>query len=162
MAMSLSEAPFVLPSVVFRPLRLAVACAVLAGLAIALAFMAGATSFGVFFSLGLALGLVNALLVGLSVSAITAKDHPLKGKMLLNSATRLLVITLIALVVAFFFRPYGFGVLFGLAVFQVVLVLSTVLPVYKKLRKGDWDDSVPADASESADRASSAGPTDAE
>ena len=87
MAMSLSEAPFVLPSVVFRPLRLAVACAVLAGLAIALAFMAGATSFGVFFSLGLALGLVNALLVGLSVSAITAKDHPLKGKMLLNSAS---------------------------------------------------------------------------
>ena len=162
MATSLPDAPFVLPSVVFRPVRLAVVCVVIAALAIGLAFMAGATSFGVFFSIGLALGLANALLVGLSVSAITSEDHPLKGKMVLNSATRLVVITAIALVIAFLFRPYGFGVLFGLAVFQVVLVLSTVLPVYKKLRKGDWDDSVPGDESESSGHASSVGPTDAE
>ena len=162
MATSLPDAPFVLPSVVFRPVRLAVACVVISALAIGLAFMAGATSFGVFFSIGLALGLVNALLVGLSVSAITAEDHPLKGKMVLNSATRLVVITAIALVIAFIFRPYGFGVLFGLAVFQVVLVLSTVLPVYKKLRKGDWDDTVPGEGPESPGHASGVGPTDAE
>ncbi|MDO8732495.1 MAG: ATP synthase subunit I [Actinomycetota bacterium] len=162
MATSVPDAPFVLPSVVFRPLRLAVACAVLAVMAIALAFMAGAMSFGFFFSFGLGLGLANALLVGWSVASITSEDHPLKGTMALNSAIRLLVITSIALVVAFVFRPYGFGVLFGLAVFQVVLVLSTVLPVYKKLRKGDWDDSVPQGATESTGRASSAGPVDAE
>ncbi|MBM3688602.1 MAG: ATP synthase subunit I, partial [Actinobacteria bacterium] len=28
---------------------------------------------------------------------------------------------------------------FGLAIFQVFLVLSTVLPVWKKLRQGDLD-----------------------
>ena len=33
----------------------------------------------------------------------------------------------------------GLGVLFGLALFQVVLVMSTSLPVLKKLRAGDPD-----------------------
>ena len=45
--------------------------------------------------------------------------------MALNSATRLLVITAIGLTIAFVFRPDGLGVLFGLALFQVVLVMST-------------------------------------
>ena len=35
-----------------------------------------------------------------------------------------------------FFRPMGLGVLFGLALFQVLLVLTTSLPVLKKLREG--------------------------
>lgn len=144
MATPLPEAPFVLPSVVFRPVRLAVICAVLAIAAIVLASLADATSFGVFFGIGLGLGLLNALLVKLSVSSITAKENPLKARMALNSATRLLIVTTIGLVVAFVFRPYGFGILFGLALFQVVLVLSTVVPVWLKLRKGDWDDSLPA------------------
>ena len=66
-----------------------------------------------------ALGLLNALLVRRAVEAITAEDHPLKKKMALNSATRLLVITAIGLTIAFVFRPEGLGVLFGLALFQV-------------------------------------------
>ena len=61
--------------------------------------------------------------------------------MALNSATRLAVITVIGLIIAFVFRPAGgLGVLFGLALFQVLLVLSTALPVWKKLRTGsDWN-----------------------
>jgi hypothetical protein len=43
------------------------------------------------------------------------------------------------LIIAFVFRPPGIGVLFGLALFQVVLVLSTALPVWKKIRSGDPD-----------------------
>jgi hypothetical protein len=57
--------------------------------------------------------------------------------MALNSATRLLVITAIGLTIAILFRPLGLGVLFGLALFQVLLVLSTALPVWKKIRTGD-------------------------
>ena len=34
--------------------------------------------FGVFFGIGLALGLVNALLVRHSVASITADEHPVK------------------------------------------------------------------------------------
>jgi hypothetical protein len=59
--------------------------------------------------------------------------------MALNSATRLLIITMIGLIIAFVFRPPGLGVLFGLALFQVVLVLSTALPVLKKIRSGEPD-----------------------
>jgi uncharacterized protein (DUF58 family) len=71
-----------------------------------------------------------------AVDSITAGDHPLKKKMALNSATRLLVITAAGLAIAFIFRPMGLGVLFGLALFQVLLVLTTSLPVLKKLREG--------------------------
>ena len=148
MATPMQEAPFVLPSVVFRPVRLTVVVAVLFAGAVVLAYLVGATMFGVYLGIGLTLGLANALLVRWSVSSITATENPMKSRMALNSASRLLIITAIALVIAFVFRPYGFGVLFGLALFQVVLVLSTVMPVWMKLRKGE---ASPQDAgSESA------------
>ena len=76
--------------------------------------------------LGLGLGLINALLVRRAVESITAEDHPLKKKMALNSASRLLVITAIGLTIAFVFRSSGgLAVLFGLAIFQALLVMST-------------------------------------
>lgn len=131
------DAPLVFPSVAFQPVRLLAVCAALTALAIALSAWAGHLMFGVFFGVGLALGLSNAVLVQRSVTAITAGAHPLKRKMALNSATRLLVISAAGLAIAFAFRPLGLGVLFGLALFQVVLVLSTALPVWKKLRTGE-------------------------
>jgi hypothetical protein len=98
---------------------------------------------GVFLGVGLLLGLLNAVGVQRSVAAITAEAHPLKKKMAMNSASRLMIITVIGLAVAFVFRPDGLGVLFGLALFQVLLVVSTTLPVWKKLRTqtvdGGWD-----------------------
>ncbi|ORV47372.1 hypothetical protein AWC02_09690 [Mycolicibacter engbaekii] len=128
------DAPLVLPSVVFQPIRLLLICLVLTGVAIALAAQFGSPMFGVFFGLGLALGLGNALLIRRSALRITASDHPLKKKMALNSASRLLVISVIGLAIAYQFRPAGLGALFGLALFEVVLVLTTMLPVVKKLR----------------------------
>ena len=127
------------PSVAFQPVRLLSVCVALTALAIGLSAWAGHVLFGVFFGIGLALGLLNAVLVQRSVSSITADEHPLKKKMALNSATRLLVISAVGLAIAFAFRPLGLGVVFGLALFQVVLVLSTALPVWKKLRTGDPD-----------------------
>ena len=131
------DAPLVLPSVAFRPVRLALVCAVVAALAIGLSAWAGAVLFGAFFALGLLLGLVNALLVRHSVASVTADENPRKQKLVVSSATRLLIITVIGLVLAYFFRPEGLGVLFGLALFQVILVLSTALPVWKKIRTGE-------------------------
>jgi len=133
------EAPLVFPSVAFRPTQLLIVCAVLTALAVGLAAWAGHVMFGVFFGVGLVLGLVNALLVQRSVAAITADAHPLKRKMAVNSATRLLIITAVGLTIAWVFKPAGLGVVFGLALFQVVLVLSTALPVWKKIRTGDPD-----------------------
>jgi hypothetical protein len=129
-------APLVFPSVAFRPIRLLVISLVLTAAAVAGAGALGHPMVGAFFGVGLLLGLLNALGVQRSVAAITAEEHPLKKKMAMNSATRLLFITVIGLTVAFVFRPEGLGVVFGLALFQVVLVLSTALPVWKKLRNG--------------------------
>ena len=130
------DAPLVFPSVAFRPLRLLAICVVLTGLATLAAGLLGHVMVGVFFGVGLVLGLLNAVLVQRSVDAITAEAHPLKRKMALNSATRLLVMTVIGLTIAFIFRPQGLGVVFGMALFQVVLVISTALPVMKKMRAG--------------------------
>ena len=129
------DAPLVFPSVAFRPLRLLLICLVLTAIAITAAAALRHVWFGGFFGIGLGLGLLNAVLVQRSVESITAEAHPLKRKMALNSATRLLVITVIGLTIAFLFRPTGLGVVFGLALFQVLLVLTTALPVMKALRK---------------------------
>ena len=133
------DAPLVFPSVAFRPVRLLTMSLVLTVVAIAVAGSLHHPMVGVFFGVGLLLGLLNAVGVQRSVAAITAEAHPLKKKMAMNSASRLLIITVIGLTVAFIFRPAGLGVVFGLALFQVLLVVSTALPVWKKLRNGAAD-----------------------
>lgn len=125
------------PAVAFRPVRLFIISVGLTAVAMLAAGFAGHLMVGVFFGVGLLLGLLNALLVRRSVESITAKEHPLKSSMALNSASRLAIITIIGLIIAFVFRPAGLGVVFGLALFQVVLVISTALPVLKKLRTGE-------------------------
>jgi hypothetical protein len=133
------DAPLVFPSVAFRPVRLLAISLVFTVVAVAAAGALGHPMVGAFFGVGLLLGLLNALGVQRSVAAITADAHPLKKKMAMNSASRLLIITVIGLAVAYVFRPAGLGVVFGLALFQVLLVVSTVLPVWKKLRTGAGD-----------------------
>jgi hypothetical protein len=131
----------VFPSVAFRPVRLLAISLVFTVVAVAAAGALGHPMVGAFFGVGLLLGLLNALGVQRSVAAITADAHPLKKKMAMNSASRLLIITVIGLAVAYVFRPAGLGVVFGLALFQVLLVVSTALPVWKKLRTGAADGS---------------------
>ncbi|WP_099024814.1 ATP synthase subunit I [Mycolicibacterium palauense] len=130
------DAPLVFPALAFRPVRLSIICAVLGAIAVVASSLLGAVMFGVFFVAGLATGLVNALLVRRAAARITAKEHPLKSQMALNSSIRIFIITVIALVVAWLFRPQGLGVVFGVAVFQMLLVASTSLPVLKALRRG--------------------------
>jgi ATP synthase I chain len=133
------DAPLVFPSVAFRPIRLFAISVALTLVAVAAAGALGHPMVGAFFGVGLLLGLLNALGVQRSVAAITAEEHPLKKKMAINSASRLMIITVIGLAIAFVFRPEGLGVVFGLALFQVLLVASTALPVWKKLRTGAAD-----------------------
>lgn len=131
------DAPFVLPAVAFQPVRLFAIAAVVTAVAFAGGYaVSGNLKFGAFFGLGMALGLANALLVRRAVAKVTAKEHPLKAQMAANSAMRLVVISAIALVITWFFKPAGIGVLFGVALFQAILVMTTALPVMKKLRAG--------------------------
>lgn len=147
------DAPLVFPSVAFRPLRLLIVCVALTGLALLAAGFTGHVFFGVFFGIGLGLGLLNALMVRRAVESITAEDHPLKKKMAVNSMTRLLVITAVGLTIAIVFKKHdGLAVLFGLAIFQAVLVMSTSIPVLKKIRANGLDVAEVSE-SESKDRA---------
>lgn len=132
--MTTPDAPLVLPSVAFRPLRLTALCGVLGALALLASALLGHWQFGAFFLAGLSLGLLNALLVRRSAEIITAEDNPSKQKMAINSAARLMAITVIALTIAYLCRPLGVGVLFGVALFQVLLVLTTAVPVWKGIR----------------------------
>lgn len=91
--------------------------------------------FGAFFLLGTAAVFGNAQLVINSVKAVTAEEHPRKKILAVNSAVRLGTITVLALIAAFLVQPDGLGVMFGLAIGQVILVLNTVIPVMKGLRK---------------------------
>ena len=141
------DVPLVFPSVAFRPVRLFAISIGITAVAVAAAALCGHVMVGVFFGIGLLLGLLNAVLVQRSVASITAKEHPLKSSMALNSATRLAIITVIGLIIAYVFRPAGLGVVFGLALFQLLLVASTALPVWKKLRAGDCAGSDSADGS---------------
>ena len=134
------DSPLVFPSVAFRPARLLALCAILAAAALALAPGAGPPQGGGGLGPGPGRGRRNPRRVKRSVASITADAHPVKRKMAVNSATRLLIITTIGLAVAFVFRPPGLGVVFGLAAFQIVLVITTALPVWKKLRTGHPDD----------------------
>lgn len=142
------DAPLVFPAVAFRPVRLFVISLGVTAVATLVAGYAGHPVVGAFFGIGLLLGLLNALMVRRSVESITARDHPLKRSMAVNSASRVAIITILALIIAFIFRPEGLGVVFGLALFQVLLVASTALPVWKKLRTGEPD--VPLEGQEGA------------
>lgn len=134
------DAPLVFPSVAFRPLRLLIVCVALTALAVLAAWFAGHVFFGVFFGVGLLLGLLNAMLVRRAVEAITAEEHPLKKKMAVNSGMRLFAITVVALTIAYLFKDRGgLGVLFGLAIFQALLVMSVSIPVLKKIRTEGLD-----------------------
>jgi hypothetical protein len=139
------DAPLVFPSVAFRPVRLFLISVGITAVALLAAGLSGHVMVGVFFGIGLLLGLLNALLVRRSVESITAREHPLKRSMAVNTASRLAIITILALIIAYEFRPTGLGVLFGLALFQVLLVATTALPVWKKLRTGE---PAPASGSE--------------
>jgi 1,4-dihydroxy-2-naphthoate octaprenyltransferase len=59
-----------------------------------------------------------------------------------------LVMTVIGLTIAFVYRPQGLGVVFGMALFQVVLVISTALPVMKKIRADGADGQTGTDGLE--------------
>ena len=98
--------------------------------------------FGLLFLFGLSLGFLNLVLTQRAVAKVTSSANPSKGQMAVSSMTRLLIITVLALVVGFLLRRAGYGMtavapFFGLAVFQVVLVLNTTVPVMRGLRQND-------------------------
>lgn len=124
-----------MPSVPLSLRRPMIVVALLGIVGIVASAFLGHIVFGLLFFAGMLLGLLNIKLVQRAVAKVTAEDHPSKQMMAYSSASRLLIITAIALVIGFLLRPDGIGVFVGLAVFQVILVTNTTVPVVKGLRR---------------------------
>jgi hypothetical protein len=87
--------------------------------------------------IGLALGMVNARLLQISVLRRfqSASGQAVKGGAFLASGlVRLGGITCVAVVLALIERPLGIGVVVGLAVYQILLLGASAVVMYRQVR----------------------------
>lgn len=111
-----------------RPLIISVVVG-LVGFAVAASL--GHPVMGILGCIGLGLGLFNHRMLQRSVVKAVSTENPTRKALTLSSAQRLLLITLLAVALGIFLRPDGLGVFLGLAVFQVITVTNTLVPVLK-------------------------------
>lgn len=115
-----------------RPLLISAGLAVL-GLVVAAVFEHPVM--GILFAVGLGMGLYNARLLQRQVVKVISNENATKRAITGSSMQRLAVLTVIALALGFFLRPDGLGVFFGLAVFQLIFMANTMVPVLKERRR---------------------------
>lgn len=115
--------------------RTLVATAVLAALALAVTAARGVPVVGACVALGLGLGIWNAHRVHQSASAVVDVDGIDKRALAVSGIRRLGYVTAIAVVVALAVRPYGWTIVVGLALFQIVLVASTARQLAQEVRR---------------------------
>ena len=108
--------------------------ALLGVLAIVVLSIVGHPLAGVFGCLGLALGAVNNRMLQKSVVRYAAHDGVSRKQFRRGVLSRLGLITLLAVALGFFVRPDGLGVFFGLAVFQILMLIGASVPVFRSLR----------------------------
>ncbi len=86
---------------------------------------------------GLALGAVNSRMARNSMTRYVAgAAGPQKSVFMASSLVRLGAITAVAIVVIVVARQVGWGMVFGLALFQFVVLASTARTMLKSLRSG--------------------------
>ena len=90
---------------------------------------------GILIVIGLGLGLFNTRLLQRSVVKVISSENPSRTAIGRSSLPRLLLITALAVALGIFLKPDGFGVFLGLAVFQVIILGTTALPVMKERRQ---------------------------
>jgi hypothetical protein len=86
---------------------------------------------------GLALGALNSRMARTSMARYAAgAAGPTKSVFMASSLVRLGAITAVAIVVIVVARQVGWGMVFGLALFQFVVLASTARTLLKSLRSG--------------------------
>jgi hypothetical protein len=100
-------------------------------------------------AIGLALGTLNFRLVGNSVSRAAARgDGRTRGPLAVNTLGRMGIVTVITLGLLLVSAQLGFGVLGGLAIFQVLLLVNVARSMIKAGALTSMDDVIDAPASE--------------
>ena len=103
-------------------------------LSLAVLIPAGYGLFALFACIGLALGALNSFLVVATVSKF-ASTRPSKARFSGSVLFRLGVVTVLALGCALLFRPAGLAVFGGLALFQFIAIVCSMLPLIKEIRQ---------------------------
>jgi len=86
---------------------------------------------------GVLLGLVNHLMTELwLLRIITSGAQPTRSQMIATTLTRLSLLTVVAVGAAVWFWPNGIGLLLGLAIFRLIALVMTGLPLLKELKQG--------------------------
>jgi hypothetical protein len=65
---------------------------------------------------------------------ITSGEEPTRRRIGVSSFFRLAILTVVALGVAIAFWPYGIGLLLGLAIFRLIALVMTTIPLLKELK----------------------------
>ncbi len=85
---------------------------------------------------GILLGLLNHLATEYwLLKTITADEPPSKNQMIAATMTRLIVLTVAAVAIAVVLWPDGIGLLLGLALFRLIALVMTSVPLLKELKK---------------------------
>lgn len=84
---------------------------------------------------GVLLGLINHLVTEFwLLRIITSGAQPTRAQMTRTTIVRLAVLAAVAVGIAVVFWPSGIGLLLGLAIFRLIALLMTALPLLKELK----------------------------
>lgn len=87
-------------------------------------------------AVGVGLGLTNHLVTEFwLLRIISSGEQPSRNQMIVSTVIRLLVLTVVAVGIAVAFWPDGIGLLLGLALFRLIALVMTGLPLLKELKK---------------------------
>lgn len=130
---SLQAAAAKVPAAKVMDLRVPVLiAAVLGAVGLLVTGLLGHIMMGFLGIVGMGLGVANARWLQHSVVKVTTSENPSKKALFGSSMQRLALITIVAVGLGIFVRPNGIGVFLGLAVFQIILVANTAMPVLKE------------------------------
>jgi len=114
--------------------RAAIMAGVVTAVAVVVLVLLGYPLWGLFLVVGVGLGTLNMWLAVRSVARF-ATSRPSKARFSGSVLGRLAVITVVALVVAWLVRPAGIAIFGGLALFQFLAIVSSMLPLIKEIRQ---------------------------
>jgi hypothetical protein len=84
---------------------------------------------------GIALGLVNHLVTEhWLLKLLVSGEQPTRKKLAMSTISRLAILSVVAVGCAVAFWPSGIGLLLGLAVFRLIALVMTTIPLLKELK----------------------------
>lgn len=96
----------------------------------------GSWSLPISLAAGILLGLVNHLVTEYwLLRVITSGGEPSRGQMTRATVLRLAVLAVVAVAIAAALWPDGIGVLLGLAIFRLIALVMTTIPLLKELKQ---------------------------